>query len=168
MTNRHLSLFCSGVSVSRCLEHWMRCACSWGTHLVGDVRVSEMHQDNQTKVRWCQGSDSCRDSGLCDNNEVFAYFDDGEVAVGTVHGVKHVPTHLSSIRTAFAGTGCQRCRELRQSSICVVCGTTTEMSKGLPKNRGLRPRPYRASSNGNTWTPLETMDRLEVGLGVHL
>lgn len=146
--------------VSLCLEHWMGRAYFWGTHLAGDVRVSEMHQENQTKVRWYQGGDMRRDSGHCDNNEAFAHFADGEVAVGDVRGVKNAPTHLlsiiphgkgglsvkfvathlSSIRTAFAGTRWQKCRKLRQKSICVVCGTTPGVSKMLPKKirgRGL-------------------------------
>lgn len=42
-------------------------------------------------------------------------FDDSEVAVGTVHGVEHVPTHLLSSRAACTGAGCQTCRELRQA-----------------------------------------------------
>lgn len=101
-----------------------------------------------------------RDSGRCDNNEVFAHFADGEVAVGNVHGfkngptqlssiirhgrgelsVKFVATHLSIIRTAFAGTRWQKCRKLRQKSICVVRGTTTEVSKKVAekiRGRGL-------------------------------
>ena len=60
-------------------------------------------------------------------------FDDGDIAVRTVHSVKHVPTHqsnitrhgkvalsvkyvatdLSSITTIPSGTDCQICHELR-------------------------------------------------------
>ena len=60
-------------------------------------------------------------------------FDDGHIAVRTVHSVKHVPTHqssitrhgkvalsvkyvaadLSSITTVPSGTDCQICHELR-------------------------------------------------------
>lgn len=50
--------------------------------------MSEMHQENQTKARWYQGGDMRRDSGDCDNNEVFTHFVEGEVAVGDVHGAK--------------------------------------------------------------------------------
>ena len=42
-------------------------------------------------------------------------FDDGHIAVGTVHSAKHVPTHQSSITTVPSGTDCQICHELRQS-----------------------------------------------------
>ena len=62
-------------------------------------------------------------------------FDDGDIAVRTVHSVKHVPTHqsnitrhgkvalsvkyvaadLSSITTIPSGTDCQICHELRHT-----------------------------------------------------
>ena len=62
-------------------------------------------------------------------------FDDGHIAVRTVHSVKHVPTHqssitrhgkvalsvkyvaadLSSITTVPSGTDCQICHELRHT-----------------------------------------------------
>ncbi len=44
-------------------------------------------------------------------------FNDGHIAVGTVHSVKHVPTHQSSITTVPSGTDCQICHELRRSHL---------------------------------------------------
>ena len=91
-------------------------------------------------------------------------FDDGHIAVRTVHSVKHVPTHqssitqhgkvalsvkyvaadLSSITTIPSGTDCQICHELRHPLGHNGPAVTTKVAAGffysvLPQ--GLRSPP---------------------------
>lgn len=42
-------------------------------------------------------------------------FDAGHIAIRTVHSVKYVAAHLSSITTVPSGTDCQICHDLRHS-----------------------------------------------------